>query len=61
VAQFSEALSQAGAAAASARDETSKACVVLYPGKPALPVEAVLGGHERAIPGEHAPLERSSL
>ncbi len=57
VAQFSEALGQAGAAASAARDEASKASVVLYPGKPPLPVEAVLGGHTRAVPSQHAPLE----
>lgn len=51
VSQFSEALTQAGAASTAARYEASKASVVLYPGKPAVPVEAVLGGEERATPG----------
>jgi GGDEF domain-containing protein len=49
VADMATAMQQAAAAAAHARSHISKASVVIYPGRPPLPVEVVLGG-EAVVP-----------
>ncbi len=44
VANVQQAMQEAGIAASAGRDHPSRACVVIYPDRPPLPIESVLGG-----------------